>query len=114
MEHRWGRRLAIDLKVRLDCRPNAIGTGRMVDASLSGCFVTTDLHLPPLTRVRVQFQGPFWRGDRRAVEGYVVRPTPEGLGIEWHEFAPPEIAALLEAPEAQLAGERRRFFGMPW
>jgi hypothetical protein len=49
------------------------------------------------------------------LQAHVVRVAPEGIGVEWNEFAPEIVSALermLEpapaAPEANQEGERQR------
>jgi hypothetical protein len=96
MEHRWGKRSTLDLGVRLPLGSGAVDTGRIANASLSGAFLRTTRRLPAFTRVVVEFEGGSSRQSApRCVPAYVVRTAPDGLGLEWYEFAPPAVAALL-------------------
>ena len=40
-------------------------------------------------------------------KAFVVRDDPEGFGIEWVEFNPPPVAALLSAPVTIVWGSAR-------
>jgi hypothetical protein len=96
MEHRWGKRSALDIGIRLHLGSGEADTARIANASLSGAFVSTTRRLPAFTRVVVEI--PAASGSRdapRRVPAYVVRTTPDGLGLEWQEFAPPAIISLL-------------------
>jgi hypothetical protein len=96
MEHRWGKRSALDIGVRLRLGSGAVDTGRLVNASLSGAFVRTGHCLPAFTRVVVELEsGAARQSAPQRTPAYVVRVAPDGLGLEWSEFAPPTIATLL-------------------
>ena len=99
MEHRWGQRLTLNVRVRLTCLPHAIGFGWMTDVSISGAFVRTGLVLPALARVHLAL-GWHDRNDRlqyptQPVSAHVVRNAKHGIGIEWGELAPAAIGELL-------------------
>jgi hypothetical protein len=95
MEHRWGHRVPVDINVQLACRPDAIGAGRLIEVSASGGFVRTKLHPPVLTHVELtMYDGT----QRLEVAAYVARRCHTGIGIEWCEFAPAAICAILSAP----------------
>jgi hypothetical protein len=104
MEHRWGKRSALDIAVRLRLGSGAVEAGRIANASLSGAFVRTPTRLPAFTHVLVELGGE--RQNRpHCIPAYVVRAALDGLGLEWSEFAPPAIASLLARTIA--AGSRR-------
>lgn len=95
MEHRWGRRKAAELDVRLRGSPGAIGFGSLRDVSLSGAYVRTSLFLPLLGCVTVSV-------GNDEVPAQVVRRDGKGLGLEWEEFAPRVIGRLLGYSSATL------------
>jgi hypothetical protein len=96
MEHRWGKRSALDIGVRLRLSSGAVDTGRLVNASLSGAFALTRHCLPGFTRVVVELDsGAARQSAPQRIPAYVVRVASDGLGLEWSEFAPPAIATLL-------------------
>ena len=96
MEHRWGKRSALDIRIRLHLHSGAVDAGRIANASLSGAFVRPARSLPAFTRVVVELDGGTARQSApQRVPAYVVRTAPDGLGLEWYEFSPPAIAALL-------------------
>jgi hypothetical protein len=79
---------------------------------LSGALVRTQTRVPPMSRIVVQLD----RSDRQhsrlhedrenaspqLVPAYVVREATDGIGIEWAEFSPPAIAAILASARARL------------
>jgi hypothetical protein len=104
MEHRWGKRSPVDVTVALYVGSGHVFGGRMTNASLSGALVHTEARLPAFSRLIVELHsgesGPPARS--RAVFAYVAREASEGLGLEWTEFSPPLIAALLSGAAATL------------
>jgi hypothetical protein len=101
MEHRWGQRFAVDIPVQVACRPAIRGTGHVVDISMSGAFVMTDLQPPLFGQVQIALPTSERRQRLTWLEGFVVRHSHAGIGIEWSSFAPAELTALLArwAPE---------------
>jgi len=109
MEHRWGKRHLIDLPVRLDARPHVFALARLSDASSSGAYLETRAAPPLMTRVHVQLQwGSFQREEPYRIPAYIVRADDTGIGLEWCEFAPAPIPALIENPAPRVRSEWRR------
>lgn len=100
MEHRWGNRTSVALKVRLMSRTGAVGAGYLRDVSISGAYLQTALRLPSLASLKVIADSNSWGAC-------VVRCDASGMGIEWDEFASAEVVTLLrpEALTAALSGE---------
>ena len=95
MEHRWGKRSALDVGVRLRLGSGVVDMGRLVNASLSGAFVRTGYCLPAFTRVVVELDsGAARQSAPQRIPAYVVRVATDGLGLEWSEFAPPPLKEL--------------------
>jgi hypothetical protein len=103
MEHRWGRRAPVDVAVTLRLASGALETARIVNLSLSGALLRTQARLPAYSRVTVKLDVcDYIRGAPQLVLAHVVREAPGGVGIEWSEFSPPAICALLvEAADAR-------------
>jgi hypothetical protein len=76
--------------------------GRINNASLSGAFVRTSSDFRVFAHVLLEIEGSPVKSQ--PIDAYVVRVTPEGLGLEWAEFAPPAIAALLARASARRPG----------
>lgn len=103
MEHRWGQRVPVGMKVRLSCLPYSIGAGRLRDISVSGAFIETNLSVPLLARVHLEVDLPFaGRTRKHSIPGHVARDAEDGIGIEWLELAPPAVAELLIARAAEV------------
>lgn len=109
MDHRWGVRQALEVGVKLYARPGSPISGQLLNASSSGGYVTTNAAVPVMTRVHVTIgsESSQRRGLHR-IAGYVVRTDARGVGIEWQEFAPQPVLALIEALKARPSAEGRR------
>lgn len=100
MEHRWGIRKTLEVGVKLYVGAKPPRLGRLIEASSSGAYIATRTPLPVMTRIHLALG---WDGlqrtDRHRIAAYVVRSDAGGMGIEWQEFAPPAVVALIDAPE---------------
>lgn len=109
MEHRWGWRLRVDLTARVGDTSGLMNIARLRDVSVSGAFLETAALLRVFTNVEVQFRTH--RGsDSPGLAAHVVRTTPDGVAVEWIEFAPREVSRLMETypvpPCAEASTER--------
>lgn len=107
MEHRWGHRREIDKGVRLKLCDGRTGFGRLRNLSVTGAWITTELPGRPLSVVEVGFTRA--DGNRRVLaheSGMIVRIAWHGLAVEWFEFAPAGVLALLALPPPRLVTGR--------
>jgi hypothetical protein len=96
MDHRWGRRVQVELPVRVAAHRFAVRDGRLIDLSVSGAFIEADLDARVLSRVQVVLLLPAYpRHEAPTVEAYVARKHRHGIGVEWCEFAPRAVRDLL-------------------
>jgi PilZ domain len=104
MEHRWGHRREISRAVHIGTRSGVAARGHISNVSISGAFVVCALPVSLFSYVEVQFTG-IVDGKRATmtVEGQVVRKEAAGFGIEWCEFAPEAVRALVTVPPFRLA-----------
>ena len=103
MEHRWGWRLRVDLTVRVGDATGKMSIARLRDVSVSGAFLETAAMLRAHTCVDVQFRTHLG-SNSRPLPAHVVRTTPDGVAVEWSEFAPHEVARLMETHPAEAVG----------
>ena len=108
MEHRWGERVQVDIPVRITVGPFAVRDGQLVDLSVSGALIETELHLRVMARVQVAILSRVFKHHAPTVAAYVTRNHKNGVGIEWCEFAPNAIAVLLRAAVARPYSRARR------
>jgi hypothetical protein len=76
------------------CQGAVASVGRLIEVSVSGGFVKTELPAHAIALVSLRPRLP---GINRAVphiQGYVVRRAATGVGIEWLEFAPKLVQFL--------------------
>jgi hypothetical protein len=96
MDHRWGRRVQVDVPVRIAAHRFAVRDGRLIDLSVSGALIETDSDARMLTRVQVTLLLPAYpRHEAPTLEAYVARKHGHGIGVEWCEFAPRAIREFL-------------------
>ncbi len=96
MEHRWGERMAMGIPVRVTVQPLSAHEGRLVNVSMSGALIQADVAPRVLSRVQVRIQPPGQPlAQPTVLTAYVVRRSAAGFGIEWCEFAPREVFAML-------------------
>jgi hypothetical protein len=118
MEHRWGERLKVALPVRIDAACGLVGTGLVVNFSVSGAFIATTLPVALLSQVRVIFTSG--RGASRLrlhagdspFEGQVVRKNAAGFAVEWSEFGTDEVVEFANSNRRSLLFEHRRGSGI--
>ena len=104
MEHRWGHRREISRAVHLGTRSGLAARGRITNVSISGAFLVSPLPVSLYSYIEVQFIAMLHgKRSRMAVEGQVVRKEGGGFGIEWCEFAPEAVRALVAVPPFRLA-----------
>lgn len=101
MEHRCGNRKSVDARVTIRTRSGLVTRGILQNVSASGALVISPLPLPLHTTVFVQIEatdghGPFCRV---ALAGEISRVTDDGFAIEWAEFAPHTLRAILRTAE---------------
>jgi hypothetical protein len=102
IEHRWGERVRVDIPVHVTAPSSAAVDGHMKNLSLSGALMKADcdLRLHLLIDVHIEVPAPSPRTG--VVKAYVSRKLPEGVGIEWCQFAPPIVKDLLRSPSIRF------------
>ena len=110
MEHRWGERIRVDIPVQVSVPPLMIGTGRLLNVSISGAWISGRFDLPPLARAFVIFDLPFCgQHESVPIACYVARVRAEGIAVEWRELAPQIVSDLiLFASETHQRLDHRR------
>jgi hypothetical protein len=102
-ESRWGERVRVNIPVQVSA--NALSAeGYMKNLSLSGALVKADGDLKLHALVKVSIDMPSRLRRTAELTAYVSRKSPEGVGVEWCEFAPGVVKDLLRAPAIPLPG----------
>jgi hypothetical protein len=104
MEHRWGHRREVSRAVHIGTRSGSVAQGRIANVSISGAYVVSPHPVSLFSYVQLQFTAML-HGKRTttAIEGQVVRKDASGFGVEWSEFAPEPVRALMMVPPFRLA-----------
>lgn len=107
MEHRCGRRISLDLAVQLGFCGGLVD-GQLTNVSLSGAYVRTNAPIPPLTPTYLELNAACPSGAvARPIHAWIIRVDAGGVGLEWAEFSPPAIRALLDGQTAHTATRDR-------
>jgi hypothetical protein len=109
MDTRLGERVVLHLVISIVAiRPRMVSIGRLMNLSRSGAFIAgCDLQLFSLVQVDLDPHRAS-QPDEASVSAYVTRVDQEGVGIEWCEFAPPAVTALLGSAAYPLDPMRHR------
>jgi hypothetical protein len=98
VEHRWGKRVPLELTVTLDWGMSKGVVGRLRDVSVSGVYIEGGRLIPLWAEVDVEFQGLTGKqGEWDRVKGCVVRSEPDGVAVEWADFAPRAVRRVVAA-----------------
>lgn len=96
MEHRWGIRHLLDVSVRLEGPLETLAFARLRNVSSSGAYLETRTAPALDSRVLLELRCGLGRdGGRCRVAAYIVRRDERGIGVEWCEFAPQPVLALI-------------------
>ena len=84
--------------MRVTAHPFKVRGGRLSNLSVSGGFIRAGVDWRLLTRVVVSIAMPQRaKHDAPDIPAYVARICEDGIGIEWCEFAPPDVNRLLQS-----------------
>ena len=109
MDTRLGERVALQFAIRITTtRPQVMSIGRLMNLSRSGALIVgCELQLFSLIEVDLDPQRTL-KAEEGRLSAYVTRVEEDGVGIEWCEFAPPAVAALLRSVTDTLDPTRHR------
>jgi hypothetical protein len=108
MEHRCGYRRETQLKVIIRGLHGHAAEGLVSNISASGALIVTSLPVRLSSQVFVQFEylQPFSR-TRRAIAAEVIRCETGAFAIEWEDFSPQAVRAVLRQLGANREYESR-------
>lgn len=88
--------MAVDIPVQVSVPPLVLGSGRILNISISGAWISGRFELPPLARAFVVFDLELaGTHESLPLACYVARVRPEGIGVEWRELAPQIVSDLM-------------------
>lgn len=110
MDHRWGRRVEVDVQVTFRDSAFTLCDGRLTDVSLSGGFVRSARVPGVMSHIGIMARsGPRRSGPKFEIAAFVVREEPGGFGVEWEELDPDAVRSLIGAREPVARGRARTF-----
>jgi hypothetical protein len=110
MEHRWGRRVEVNIPVQLrTAKASPMGIGQLANLSVSGALLIVDCSLRILTQIHVRLECSLLpQHEAPTIAGFVARHhCHRGIGVEWCESAPTLVTDLLRAICAERDGHLR-------
>jgi hypothetical protein len=104
MEHRWGRRIVVDIPVLMTNADSSLNRlAQLANLSITGALIKADFLPRVLSRVQIVFGSSLNRqGHLLIIPAYVVHNHQHGIGVEWLESASPAVTDLVGAASAQL------------
>lgn len=107
MEHRWGLRSAVDQAVHVWAPNGVAARGQLLNISISGALVRSSLPVQVLGRVKFRVTTSNCRGKPKwTAEAQIVRVENDGFAVEWCEFAPPAVRAVIRDARAHILDQR--------
>ncbi len=94
MEHRWGRRIAVDMPIRIAVAGSPCKAGRLSNLSITGALIKADFRLRVLSLVIIVIDSSK-DSDASRIAGYVARLDRHGMGVEWCAIAAPAVIDLV-------------------
>lgn len=110
MEHRWGRRVKVNIPVQLmTANASVMGIGLLSNLSVSGALLMSDCSVRVLTQIQVKLESSLLPKHKTpTIAGYVARQYSHGIGVEWCERTSVLVADLLRATAAEPTGYIRQ------
>jgi hypothetical protein len=100
MEHRWGRRVPVQLPVRIRSLDGGTpAAGHMVNLSVSGALIATEHDAGAFSGVEIAVNNDW-------VLSWVTRRDPGKLAVEWMVMAPQSVIRQLEVAELTRTAAR--------
>lgn len=103
-EGRWGDRVRVNIPVEVSGNAMTSADGCIKNLSLSGALVKADADLRLHALIQLSIKAPSPAPRAATVTAYVSRKTPEGVGVEWCQFAPRIVKELLSPPSISSPG----------
>jgi hypothetical protein len=97
-EHRWGKRIAVDIPVEVATHTAPAFHGHLRNVSLSGALLEADHELRLHAHVEVNMKLAETPHNTIRIMARVTRLSNGTAGVEWREFAPDEVRDLLRSP----------------
>ena len=95
---RWGKRLPVDLPVRIQPEGSETFSGRMLNVSVSGALIEADAQIKPTAIVTIVIDATVCGLEQHLnLEAVVMRCSGGFLGLEWRDMASQPLVELLQA-----------------
>lgn len=98
MEHRWGQRHQMILRVNLATSGRPTAMGWLTNISISGAYLTTAGTFSIMNPVTIEVAEPHEGHALPAplqLQGRIVRHGATGIAVEWEQFASETLARII-------------------
>lgn len=98
MEHRWGQRRQLTLRVNLATSGRPTAVGWLTNISISGAYLTTAGTFSIMNPVTIEVVDPHEGHALPAplqLPGRIVRHGATGIAVEWEQFASETLAQII-------------------
>jgi hypothetical protein len=114
MEHRWGRRIVVDIPVYVTAADRSrTMSAQLANLSITGALIRADFRPRVLSHVQIVFASPQGREeDLLSISAYVVHNYRHGIGVEWFAPASPAVSNLVTTGCAQFLPVRQNVSGI--
>ena len=121
MEHRWGRRIAVDIPIQIATAGAAQAGAQLANLSFTGTLIKAEFLLRIRCRILIALKRPYrLEGELSHIAALVTHNHAQGIGVEWCEMGSATVIQLLRAPRhrcllrrAASARERRWWHHRP-
>jgi hypothetical protein len=114
MEHRWGRRIAVEIPIQMVAKGISLKSALMANLSVTGALIKADCELRVLSRIQILVESPTRpQKDALILAAYVAGNYRHGIGVEWCEWASPRVTELLQAVTASPWSHTSRDLSRP-
>jgi hypothetical protein len=104
MERRYGQRRTSSLTVTLRTKQGVAVEGQVSEISSSGALVAAPWPAKLNSQVLLQFRVHRSNSKEAAAWAEVIRRAPNGFAVEWEEFSPPVVRAILRELRSRTTG----------
>jgi hypothetical protein len=110
MEHRWGRRIAVDIPIQMgSVEASLLRRASLVNFSVSGALIRADFPLRLRSRIQIVLESPLReKRDSLSIAAFVAHNHRHGIGVKWCELGSPAVTEWLRAVTAAILAASSR------
>jgi hypothetical protein len=96
MEHRWGRRIAVDIPIDVSTLGDSQARAQLANVSFTGALIKADCILRIRSRIQIALKSPTGHeSEVLRIAAIVTHKHAEGIGVEWCDMGSTTVTQLL-------------------